>query len=109
MRMESRLADEFFISVVSFHEQVNGWQAYLRRQRTNPQIVRAYRQFERILIDFTLWQIAPFDEPAAEKFADLRKRRVRIATMDLRIASIALVGDHTVLTRNKSISRKCPA
>jgi tRNA(fMet)-specific endonuclease VapC len=98
-RLNAHSADAFLVSIITFHEQVNGWQAYLQ-QRTNEQIVRAYRQFELILMDFNGWSIAPFDAQAAEEFVTLRRQRVRIGTMDLRIASIALVGDHTVLTRN---------
>ena len=46
------------------------------------------------------WEIVPFDERAADKFADLRRQRIRIATMDLKIASIALVNDALLVTAN---------
>ena len=39
---------------------------------------------------------------------DLKKRRVRIGTMDLRIAAIALSRDLTVLSRNASDFSKVP-
>lgn len=42
----------------------------------------------------------PFDDAAARQFDALRAGRVRVATMDLRIAAIALARDPTVLTRN---------
>jgi tRNA(fMet)-specific endonuclease VapC len=50
----------------------------------------------------------PFDEAAANVFAGNRAQRIRISTMDLRIASIAVSRDMTVLTRNLSDFRKVP-
>src|SRR4051812_35357146 len=79
----------FFVSIVTFHEQILGWSAYLNRARGTDGVVRAYRMFERILADFSVAQILSFDQSAADLFDRLRAKRVRIATMDLRIASIA--------------------
>ena len=53
-------------------------------------------------------QVLPFDEAAATVFTSLRAQRIRISTMDLRIASIALSRDMAVLTRNLSDFRKVP-
>ncbi|OYV73855.1 MAG: hypothetical protein B7Z74_03225 [Deltaproteobacteria bacterium 21-66-5] len=46
------------------------------------------------------WEIVAFDERAAEQFTGLRRQRLRIGTMDLKIASIALVDDATLVTAN---------
>jgi tRNA(fMet)-specific endonuclease VapC len=92
--------DEFFISIVSFHEQVAGWQALLNRKRDSASIARAYGEFSRLLSAFADVQLAEFSPEAAAEFDSLRKQRVRIGTMDLRIAATALVRDYTVLTRN---------
>jgi tRNA(fMet)-specific endonuclease VapC len=64
--------------------------------------------FENILADFAAMQVLPFDEHAAAMFESLRKQRVRIGTLDLRIASIALVRDCTLLSRNLVHLRKVP-
>lgn len=100
-RMARRPRAEFAVSIISFHEQLNGWQAYLRKQRTADQVVYAYRRLENIIDDFTRWPIAPYNEEATHRFAELRKQGVRIGSMDLRIAAIALVRDDIVLTRNR--------
>ena len=55
---------------------------------------------QQVLTDFSLAQVLPFDERAAIKFDELRSQRVRVGTMDLRIASIAMSRGMTVLTRN---------
>jgi tRNA(fMet)-specific endonuclease VapC len=46
------------------------------------------------------WDIVLFDEAAADRFASLRRQRIRIGTMDLKIASMALVHDALLLTGN---------
>lgn len=103
-RLRTRLArigrNDAVLSIVSFHEQLNGWQAYLRKQRTPEQVVYAYSRLESLIVDYGKWEVASFDLEAEQTFDALRKQRVRIGTMDLRIAATALVRDYTVLTRN---------
>jgi tRNA(fMet)-specific endonuclease VapC len=54
---------------------------------------------ENSRIDFSRFQVLPFDEPAAAR-CDALRPHVRIGTMDLRIAATALSHSLTVLTRN---------
>jgi predicted nucleic acid-binding protein len=49
-----------------------------------------------------------FDERAATEFQRLRRSRLRIGTMDLKIAAIVLAHDATLLSRNLSDFRKVP-
>ena len=42
-----------------------------------------------------------FDERAADQFEHLRQAKVRIGTMDLKIACIALVNDALLLSANR--------
>jgi hypothetical protein len=55
------------------------------------------------------WEIVPFDERAADQVAGLRRQRIRIGTMDLKIASIALVNDALLVTANLRDFSKVPA
>jgi len=98
---------EFFLSLVSLHEQTLGANAYIARAKTRAAIVRGYQMLELCLIDFSRFQILPFDEPAAAQF-DVLRRQVRIGTMDLRIAATALSNSLTVLTRNSVDFQKVP-
>jgi tRNA(fMet)-specific endonuclease VapC len=91
---------DFFVTIISFHEQVSGWNSYLHRAKTPQDVVRAYNMFARILNDFAAQQVLPFDQAAADAFQLLRKQGVRIGTMDLRIAAIALSRNSTLLSRN---------
>ena len=99
-RMRQHSLEDFFVSIISFHEQVTGWNAYIRRARGEEGLVRGYAMFQEILADFTRMNVLPFDSQAAEIFAQLRGSGLRVGTMDLRIASIALARGLTVLTRN---------
>jgi len=99
-RMAAHPSDHFFYPLVAFHEQMLAAHTYIVRARVFREIVRGYALLERVLADFSLQQVLPFDEPAGRKFDELRAQRVRIGTMDLRIASIAISRGMTVLTRN---------
>ncbi len=91
---------DFYFPIVAFHEQVMGANLYISRARNLAGVVHGYHLMQEVLVHFRSAQVLPFDDPAADTFEQLRKQRIRIGTMDLRIASIALGNDLTVLTRN---------
>ena len=70
--------------------------------------MRAYDRFQRILTDFSEAQVLPFDQQASILFDQMRARRIRIGTMDLRIACTALANNLTILTRNHIDFAKVP-
>ena len=47
-RLDQLPADDIATSIISFHEQVQGWLAYLKRSRKPEQIVDAYDKLEVI-------------------------------------------------------------
>jgi tRNA(fMet)-specific endonuclease VapC len=94
--------------IVSFHEQVLGCHTYIAHAKTAADIVRGYQIFERVLAAFAAAPVLPFDANASATFDDLVAQRVRIATMDLRIASIARSLGLTLLTRNTRDFAKVP-
>lgn len=102
--LESRLAaipeTDVFTTIISFHEQIGGWYKSLARPRKQRDVVVAYQMLERVITNFSEMQVLPFDDSAAAQFESLRKYKVRIGTMDLRIAAIAITNDMTLLTRN---------
>lgn len=71
------------------------------KQSNDPRkIVAGYARLEQILNDFSCSQVLPFSLAASEVFEDLKRTKIRVATMDLRIASIAISQQMTVVTRN---------
>jgi tRNA(fMet)-specific endonuclease VapC len=98
-RIEEAGAD-VFTCIVVFEELVQGWLALLRRQPPGQDQVVVYRRLQRDVTALTKLVILPFDDGAADVFARLRKSRPRAGTMDLKIASICIAHDATLLTRN---------
>lgn len=99
-RMAGHSPSDFYLSVVSVHEQMLGANKYIAQARARSSVIRGYQMIESAILDYNQFHIVPFDEPAAIKFDELRKLGIRIGTMDLRIAAIALSHAFTVLTRN---------
>ena len=63
---------------------------------------------DRLLSDYSAVAVLAFDVAAATVFDGLLARRVRIGTMDLRLASIALSQGLILVTRNASDFRQVP-
>lgn len=94
--------------IISFHEQMLGCHTYLSRARSPGDLVRGYALLEEIRQSFADPPVLSFDAPAAAEFDNLVTQRIRVSTMDLRIASIALSRRLVVITRNSSDFRKVP-
>lgn len=99
-RLSNHSGEHIFVSVVSFDELLNGWNAYMAKRQSSEFLVRAYFEFETILKDFSVMQLLPFDRVAAEVFDELAKGKLRVGSMDLRIAAIAIANQMTLLTQN---------
>ncbi len=57
---------------------------------------------------FGQWDILEWDQDALAACESLRKKRLRMSTSDMKIASIALAHDATLLTRNLQDFTKVP-
>jgi tRNA(fMet)-specific endonuclease VapC len=101
-------AADLAFCIVSFHEQVLGCNTYIAQAKTSADVVRGYRMFDRVLSAFSVALVLSFDTQASMVFDRLVGQRVRVATMDLRIASIALSQGMTLLTRNTRDFSKVP-
>jgi tRNA(fMet)-specific endonuclease VapC len=92
--------DEVVTTIINFEEQTRGWLAFQARGRSLEQQVNAYRKLKRHLDIYLGLNVLEFTMKAAREFERLRTLRVRIGSMDLKIAAIALTTDATLLTRN---------
>lgn len=107
-RLDRLPPDDIATSIVSFHEQVLGWLAYLNRARRPEQVVLAYAKLEAVWRSFLKMNVLSFDEEAQTQVDELRRQCPRLQTLDLRIASIALVTHATLLSRNLRDFRRVP-
>jgi tRNA(fMet)-specific endonuclease VapC len=93
-------------TIISFEEQVRGWMSYLAKARSLAKQVEAYQRLHRQLTRYGQMVILDFNEAAAVEFQRLSQARLRIGTMDLKIAAIVLAHDATLLSRNLRDFRK---
>jgi tRNA(fMet)-specific endonuclease VapC len=94
-------AEPVACTVVSVEEILREWLAVIHRLREVRRQVPAYLRLGQLFNVLCDWEIVPFDERATDQFAGLRRRRIRIGTMDLKIASIALVNHALLVTANR--------
>jgi tRNA(fMet)-specific endonuclease VapC len=87
-------------TVVTVEEQMRGWLALVSRSTDVAKHVLPYERLIGIVQFFSAWKVLPFDNTAAGQFNQLRSQKVRIGTMDLKIASIALVQNVLLLSAN---------
>jgi len=89
-------------TIITVEEQLRGWLAEIHRVVEPHRQILAYERLQSRLEFFAAWTVLGWDEDAADRFVELRRDRVRIGTMDLKIACVALAHDALSLTRNTS-------
>jgi tRNA(fMet)-specific endonuclease VapC len=99
---------EMSIAVVTVEEQMRGWLAEISRYSDPHRQISAYSKFQRQLEIFADWTILPWNAASADLFQTFRRQGLRIGTMDLKIACIALANGATLLTRNASDFAQVP-
>src|SRR5262249_15215288 len=96
------------IAVINIEEPLRGWLAEINRRRMARDQVVPYDRLVKLIKFFACFPILAFDGNAAGKFDELRKQRIRIGTMDMKIAAIALVNDALFLSANLRDFRQVP-
>ncbi len=95
-------------TIVSAEEQLRGWLAQIHAKRSVHDQIDAYSRLQARLEFYAEWTLLPWTKGAADRFVAFRKARVRIGTMDLKIASIALEHGGTVLSQNLGDFQQVP-
>lgn len=107
--MGQHQSEDFFVTIVSLPEQVRGWLGALNKgKQSKERLLWAYDELLSLFQDFSQLRVLPFDQAALDQFHALRKQGVRIGTLDLRIAAIALARGATLLSRNLRDFRQVP-
>lgn len=99
--MSGLQASDFACCVVSLHEQLLGAHVFLNDPKKASNLVRGYELLGRLPRDYTMFALLAFDPQCATIYDGLRGQNLRIGTMDLRLAAIALTHGLVVLTRNR--------
>ncbi|MEZ6063511.1 MAG: type II toxin-antitoxin system VapC family toxin [Planctomycetaceae bacterium] len=95
-------------TIISAEEQFRGWLAQIHGEPDPHRQIAAYERLNGRIEFFAAWNVLPWTVTAADKFTELRKSRVRIGTIDLKIASIVLANDAILLSRNVRDIDKVP-
>jgi tRNA(fMet)-specific endonuclease VapC len=95
-------------SIIAVQEVVQGWLALINRRKSGRDQVHAYTRFQHSIETVNKLTILPFDDMAVAVFEDLRSKRMRVGTMDLKMAAICLAHDAVLLTRNLADFRTVP-
>lgn len=107
-RLAVRTEAEVAVAIITYEEQMRGWLAYVSKANTIARQIEAYSKLRVHVERFRAIPVVDYDAAAAAEFERLRQTRIRIGTMDLKIAAVALANDATLLTRNLGDFGKVP-
>lgn len=95
-------------TIVNVEEQLRGWMAVINRLKDPHEQISAYSELNNRIELFASWIVLPWDTESADVFVKLKEQRLRVGTMDLKIASIVIAHDAVLLTRNSSDFSQVP-
>lgn len=107
-RIAEKSQNAVVLSIISYEEQMRGWLSEIAAARTPDRQKPKYHELNRMLERYCATPILQFDDTAITIFQDLWVQRLRVGTMDLKIAAIALANNATLLTRNSRDFGKIP-
>ena len=96
------------VAIVTVEERMRGWLAVIAKEKRALRQVIGYRELAQLFEFYQEFEIVLFDEAAAWQFDDLRTQRLRLGTMDLKIAAIALVNQALLLSANQRDFERVP-
>jgi tRNA(fMet)-specific endonuclease VapC len=83
-RMQSSHDKDIGLTIISVEEQWRGWFAVDARHRNVRRQVKPYEELVELHAFLSDWTVLPFDDPAADRFEQLRSDGVPIGSMDLK-------------------------
>ena len=99
-RLASVPSSEVFATIISYEEQMRGWLAYIAQAKSPSQQLEAYRRLRQFVERYREIAMLDYNSEAAAQLEKLQAARIRIGTMDLKIAAICLANNATLLSRN---------
>jgi tRNA(fMet)-specific endonuclease VapC len=103
-----RAREPFGTTIITVEEIMRGWLAAVHRIQDSRGQIGAYARLRQLFRFFATWHVLDWDELAVDAYDSLKRARVRVGTMDLKIASISLANDAVLLTRNTNDFQKVP-
>lgn len=100
--------DELFTTIITFEEQMRGWLAFIAKAKTPEQQIYAYERLHQALEAYRNTTVLDFDENAAKVFQQLKSQKIRVGSMDLKVASIAISRKAILVSRNLKDFQQVP-
>lgn len=96
-------------TIVTVEEQYAGRLAQIQKAKTPELLITAYDRLTTTFSLFSQLEILGYNRMADDYFRQFRQQGIRIGTQDLRIASISLAHNATVVTRNQKDFGQVPS
>ena len=87
-RISTLPPDSIAVSLISYEEQMRGWMAEIARMQSIDRQLAAYARLDKMRDYYCSTPVLPFDGKALAQFQGLWLRRLRVGTMDLKIAGL---------------------
>ena len=100
--------EEIYTTIITFEEQMRGWLSFVAKSKTLEEQIYAYSKLQPFLDNFRESLVLDFDEKAADVFQQLKSQKIRVGTMDLKIAAIAVSNNAILVSRNLSDYEQIP-
>lgn len=108
LRLRALPQDDVATTIVSYEEQMRGWLARLARATTPERQTFDYSELKKLLQSYCNFAVVDYDMGAADEFQRLLALKLRIGTMDMKIAAVALANNAVLLTRNSADFGRVP-
>jgi tRNA(fMet)-specific endonuclease VapC len=95
-------------TIVNVEEQMRGWLSAIAKERTVLRQITAYRELTDLFDFFAKLNIISLSADAADLFNGFRKSGIKIGSMDLKMACIAVANNALFLTANRRDFEKVP-
>jgi len=105
---EAQVREPVVTSVITYEEQIRGWFHAMSLCKALTQQIPIYARLRSHAEYYSAHRLVDFDEAAAVEFQRLKRLKVRIGTMDLKIAAIALANNASLWSRNLGDFRQVP-
>jgi tRNA(fMet)-specific endonuclease VapC len=109
-RLTARLAmvtnEVIGTTIITVEEQMRGWMASISKERQVRRQIGPYRELMSLFEFFSQYEILPFDDSAATIYEGFG--RIRIGSMDRKIAAIAIANKALLLTANRRDYERVP-
>jgi tRNA(fMet)-specific endonuclease VapC len=107
-RLLAAAPESISTTIVNVEEQMRGWLAAIAKERSLSRQMTAYRELTDLFDFFSKFAIVSLSVEAVDLFNGFRGSGIKIGTMDLKIACIAVANTALFLTANRRDFQKVP-